>query len=163
MLVTVRFDGGDVPTLIAIAEQLIYVDDVGWEAAIEHAGFGPRSPEDRSGVVAEYELATGVPTTVRIRGSLHTAFVIEFPTSFGSVSIPNIAQGCTASMSLAPGADWAPVTILIDSPGRAVVRGADGTTATVDVQVPIPGTDQFIEVVDLGDHPDQPWSCEVQR
>lgn len=163
MLVTVRFDGGDVPTLIAIAEQLIYVDDVGWEAAIAHAGFGPRSPENRSGGVAEYELATEVPTIVRITGSLHTAFVIEFPNAGGAVSIPNIAQGCTASMSIAPGAASTHVTLLLDAPGRAVVRGADGTSATVDVQIPIPGTDHFIEVVDVGDHPDQPWTCEVQR
>lgn len=162
MQVTVDWDRGDLPAVRAFADQLVFVDDAAWERAIARAGFGPYSTTDRSsGVVAEYRLPTTVPVTVEIHGWLHTGFMIRFPEA--SVIVPNIRQQCTASRGLVGDGPAGRIAVVAGEAGRATVRDQDGTiVSTVDVSVPIPGTDNYLEVVDLGDAADATsFGCEV--
>lgn len=164
MQVTVGWDRGDLPAVRAFADQLIFVDEEAWRRATEHAGFGPYSSSDpSSGVVAEYRLATTVPVTIQIQGWVHTGFTIRFPAA--SVSVPNIRQQCTATRGLVDDGPVGRVAVVAGEAGRATVRDQDGTVVTtVDVAVHIPGTDNVIELVDLGDAVDaSSFGCEVGR
>lgn len=165
MQVTVRFEGGDIERLLRLADALIYVDATAWESATANAGFGPWQIKDETaGVVAEFRLSTSDPVTVRIRGWLQSGYEIVFPRSFGSVgiSVDALDAPCRASGSMIDDGPGNRVAVFTAATGPVTVLDERGdAVAVADAEVRIPGTDLFMEVVEVDAERAEgmTWSC----